>query len=237
MQCINKVATQNHQLCSDILELGQFEKSYHYHSVQSPPSQSSGPSWSRPPPPWTRSRPRWWSLVAGSCSIQCCREQCLQRLLGTSAVVVAAGVKWSIGGCVVTMSVEQCWWEGNQLCLHPRLRPCLLYDDTDDGRPRHCWSQSWHTSSCPAWCPSLEGLGVDTLEWCHPQHHEIILKQKSLLVLLPFSISLLQRTKTSRVWNKKDTMFDLSIVNGLAVRMHAFGLFNWIVIGQTRQLI
>ena len=189
MQCINKVATQNHQLCSGILELGQFEKSYHYHSDQSPPSRSSGPSWSRPPPPWTRSRPRWWSLVAGSCSIQCCREQCLQQLLKTSAVVVVAvGVKWSIGGCVVTMSVEQCWWEGNQLCLHPRLRPCLLYDDTDDGRPRHCWSQSWHTSSCPAWCPSLEGLEVDTLEWCHPQHHEISLKQKSLLFLFPFPI-------------------------------------------------
>ena len=27
------------------------------------------------------------------------------------------------------------------------------------------------------------------------------------------------------------TMFDLRTVNGLVVRRHAFGLFNWIVIG------
>ena len=37
--------------------------------------------------------------------------------------------------------------------------------------------------------------------------------------------------------NIPTTMFDLCRVNGLAVRRQAFGLFDFIVIGQTRQLI
>ena len=37
--------------------------------------------------------------------------------------------------------------------------------------------------------------------------------------------------------NISTTMFDLCRVNGLAVRRQAFGLFDFIVIGQTRQLI
>ena len=51
----------------------------------------------------------------------------------------------------------------------------------------------------------------------------------TILIIKKQQFDLLHHDDTS-------TMFNQCRVNGLAVRRQAFGLFNWIVIGQIRQL-